>query len=468
MTAMEISSFINGQNSITNEQSKKIIKYNPFTAEALHEVTECTLLDVVQAIQGAYKAFEEWRQSSIEDRKSLLNKIKSCLEKNQDYFAKLEALDQGLCYEIVKKYTISILIDDLNNIHSEIDQINSAQNQYFPTGVISIIGSWNLSLRNILQRTLRALSSGNAVIIKVSSASPITAEILKTILIEVGIPKGLVQILISNSSEVKELLVSHPGIHGVSFTGTLENSIQVIHQVSKVSANIFKKIQILSGSKNTAICLQKPEPQIINKVMESFLIGQGQLVWNSARLCVLEKFEKEWTDAISDYLNRLVPANCIEDNSVWSPCLKQTSFDTFSNLLKQAREDQAKLIQGSYSLNDQQMKMYLKPSFTKDMSKCSELQQHQIHSPLFILSSVKYPFDCAKNANLSYYGFAAHVFAEEDKVKKITSELAVGLVSHNDWSIAQPQLFSGVKQSAFGYIDHRIFGDFYSNVKIMT
>ena len=129
-----------------------------------------------------------------------------------------------------------------------------------------------------------------------------------------------------------------------------------------------------------------------------------------------------------------------------------------------AKNDQAKLIQADYKPNEKQAR-YLLPTFTRDMSKCSELQQQQIFSPFFILNTVKYPFDIAKNANLSYYGYAAHLYGGKNKLTKIADDLEVGAVTFNDWSIGLGSAIEGVKQSGFGIQDTRFFGAFYSNVK---
>lgn len=463
---MLIQSLINAVPQISNS---KFFKKNPFTSETLHEVKSCDMMQAVQAIQGAQKAFAVWKKTNLRQRILLLSKLKLCLQQNSEIYARHEATDQGLPFSFVLDHSINASIASLDQALSQLEnQIDQNETEFSPTGVISLITSWNLSLRIIFERLAPALAAGNAVIIKVSSSSPVTAHILSEIVLKNDVPIGLIQVLVTESTDVQDLLVTHPGIKAVSFVGHLKNAANVLKKVSSVSFNQFKKIQIATGSKNTAIALTEPNNQNFQDIMNSFLIGQGQLAWNSNRFFILEKSEKQWLEKIESYLTELKPAQSILDSSIWGPCIREESFTHFSEIENTARADQARLIQTTHSLNEIEKKCYLRPTFTKDMSNCSTLQQDQVMAPLFILSVVKYPFDIAKYSNVSYYGQSAHIWADDSKIVKIAEELEVAQICKNSWSVMRHQPTKGVKQSAFGLQDYRVFGEFFSNVKSMT
>ena len=333
---------------------------------------------------------------------------------------------------------------------------------------MAIIASWNLSLRIVLDRLIPALLAGNAVIVKVSSQSVITAFILSDMLTSVDAPKGLVNIIVTNDLEVKKTLLCHPGVKALSFTGSLETTNTILPLVAQSAMQSFKKIQISTGSKNSAVVLDAPTEENFTTLISSFIAGQGQLVWNSSRLFVLEKYEKEWVEKISDYLSKQRPSEGVEDASLWTPCLKRNSFAKFEEIKKTAYEDKAKLLECTYALSDLQKKVFLPAVFTKDMSRCSTLQQDQIHSPVYILSTVKYPFDVPKYSNVSYFGFAAHLWGEPEKLSKLMTDLDVGLVTYNKSSIDVAGAVTAVKQSGFGLQDFQSFGAFFSNVKKLT
>lgn len=465
---MPIQSLIN---AVPQSSKSKFYKINPFNSEILHEVESCDLMQAVQAIQGAQKAFIAWKSSTINDRILLLQKIKSAISQCGEMYAQLEALDQGLPFGFVLDHNIGACVDSLDQalLQLKSSNENSCIGVYYSaTGVISLITSWNLSLRIIFERLAPALAAGNAVIIKVSSLSPVSARILSEIILKSEVPVGLIQVLVTQDSDVKELLISHPGIKAVSFIGQLKNSSNVLKKVSQLSLNQFKKVQIATGSKNTAIALTEPNEKNFAEIMNSFLIGQGQLAWNSNRFFILEKYEAEWVDRITNFLAELKPAQSILDSSMWGPCIRSESFTQFSEIEVLARADQARLIQATCLLSEVQKGRFLRPTFTKDMSNCSTLQQDQVMSPLFILSVVKYPFDIAKYSNVSYYGQSAHIWGDENKMGKIAEELEVAQITKNSWSAKRHLPNQGVKQSAFGLQNYQVFGDFFSNVKKLT
>jgi acyl-CoA reductase-like NAD-dependent aldehyde dehydrogenase len=460
---MHIHSYIN--NAFYTSSESQFTKLNPYTSEKLHSVDSCDLMGVVSAIASSNKAFAEWKASTIAERVSLVTKIKNVISENINEYAALEALDQGLPLFFVKEKSLGLAVQSISEQISATQSQKPSDLQFSAVGVLLIVASWNLSLRVIIDRLTPALLAGNSVIVKVSSSSPVTAFVLADILKKAETPVGLVNVIVTNDSEVKKVLVSHPGVRAVSFTGNIVSSGEILNLINKTSLQSFKKIQISSGTKNSAAVIGEPTTENFNHIMNSFMLGQGQMAWNSSRLFVVEKHEKEWEEKISAYLSALKPSESIEDTSAWSPCIKKESFDKFDEIKKMALDDKAQLLNAGYSLSDAQKKNFLPAVFTKDMSRCSTLQQDQIHSPFFILSTVKYPFDIPKYSNVSYFGFAAHLWGEREKLYKLAENLDVGLVAYNKSSVDLAGAVMGVKQSGFGLQDFQSFGVFYSNVK---
>lgn len=458
---MLISSYINGEFYKTGEV---FVKHNPFTGEALHEVQSCDLLGLIQAIRGAHESGLEWAGSSLPQRQEALKSLQQVLISKQQEYARLEALDQGLSQEFVLKNSIKSIISSIEGVMSEMPTENE---HCSPVGVVALVGSWNLSLRSLFDRILPALLAGNSLVVKLSSQSPVSAWIMAD-LVQNTLPKGLVQILVSDDHSLTQTLVAHPGIHAVSVCCRSENGGFFITEASRGNLQGYKKLQLSGGSKNSAVALAEPNTELLDSVMKSFLIGQGQLVWNSARLFVLEKYETQWSEAIQAYLSNLRPSEGVEDASTWGPCLRGESFIKFSEISRLAIDDKAKLMKADFSLSEAQSRLYLPPVFTRDMSRCSTLQQDQIHAPFFILSAVKYPFDVAKYSNVSYFGYAAHIWGEPEKNAKVANALDVGLVSFNKFSAEVQGAWAAVKQSGFGLQDYRAFGAFFSNVKKIT
>lgn len=460
---MDILNFIDGDfaKPIQNTSFTQECPFNDKTAQ----VANSSALDLVKAIQGAHLAYNTWKDSSIDDRIALIDKIISYLETHKNQFAECEAWDQGLNLQFSLKANIEGALQILRNQKAELLKGLPEGIGILPVGIVGVVLSWNLSSRLFVEKVLPAVLAGNAVIVKISSYSPVTAKLWGQLFKSVGLASGLVQMLHSQDLGFKKLFITHPGIKALLVTGTLENTSDIIKTVAQMTTQQFKKLQIHSGSKNTAAALNEPCPGEMNDILNSFLQGQGQLGWNSSRLFVLEKHEQQWMDFVAQKLQNLKPSVDIHDESPWTPLMKMKSVDQFTSLMGQAKTDQAKIISAEAQLPSNK---YVKPFFTKDMSNCSVLQQDQVHGPAFILSTVKYAFDIPKYSNVSYYGHSASVWTEAGKNQKTVQQLDVGLVSLNKWSIFQYSPVEGVKQSAFGNMNSQIFGDFYCNVKKMT
>jgi aminomuconate-semialdehyde/2-hydroxymuconate-6-semialdehyde dehydrogenase len=444
-------------------------KLNPFTNEILATVSNANAMDVVKAVQAAQKAFSDWKTTSLADRLLWLQKIKNAYINLKQTIIDSESLDQGLSASFTEKanYLPGLKFMDrfADEFYAKMDSVES-QTQHTAVGTVAVILSWNLSNRLFIERALAAALAGNTVIVKCSSVAPCTALIWSQLLMQIQFPVGVIQFIHGQDQSFKDLLITHPSIKAVSVTASLKNGSDILKKSSALSHSQFKKIQISTGGKNPAIVLSEPTSDLAREVFDSFLYGQGQLAWNSSRLFILEKHAAQWSELLMNYLDDMVILEDIQQTSAWSPIIKQTSKDHFNDIQQLAKADQAKLI---FSKKHQTVSNnFLIPTFTKDMSNCSTLQQDQVLAPLFIISEVKYPFDIPKYSNVSYYGMAASLWSDPQKASKVVEGLDVGHVSLNRWWIHSDGSVKAVKQSAFGQHDYRIFGDFFSNAKTLS
>ncbi|WP_409479201.1 aldehyde dehydrogenase family protein [Pseudobdellovibrio sp. HCB154] len=460
---MDILNFIDGDFA-KPAQNAFFAQERPFNDKSV-QVSNSSALDLVKAIQGSHTAFNTWKDSSLEDRIQLVDKISQYLETHKIQFAESEAWDQGLNLQFSLTANIEVALEKLKDQKAQLQKGIPEGYGVLPVGVVGVVLSWNLSTRVFAEKVLPAVLAGNSVIVKASSYSPVTVKLWGELFRSVGLTAGLVQMLHSQDVAFKKLFITHPGIKALLVTGNLENTSEIIKTVAQMTTQQFKKLQIHSGSKNTAAALNEPNEAEMGEILNSFLQGQGQLAWNSSRLFILDKHEKQWTDFVAHKLQNLKPSESIHDSSPWTPLMKMKSVDQFASLMMQAKTDQAKILSVDGVLPSNK---YVKPFFTKDMSNCSVLQQDQVHGPAFILSTVKYGFDIPKYSNVSYYGHSASVWTEAGKNQKVIQALDVGLVSTNQWSIYSPGVVEGVKQSSFGNMNSQIFGDFFSNVKKLT
>ncbi len=458
----QVHNFVNGEVSPTKSY---LTKPNLYTGEAHIQLSQSEPLDFIKTIQPAQKAFADWKSSTIPQRLELLKNFQLKINEKKSQLIAATAHDLALPLTFIVGAEFQVAIEMLADLERELSNHNSADLQS-AVGPMGFVLSSNLPLRLFVQQTLSAILAGNSAIVKFSSVSAsfikVISEILNELTSEQKLPKGLIQIISGSETTLKNFFVTHPGLKALTVVGSTE-TLQAVHkQVATTFAQQYKKLKFLGGSKNLSVVLTDVNEQIAKQVFESMLRGQGQLHWNSARLFILEKNVKPWLDLIQTQLASLKPSTTIEDNSLWTPAHKMQN--KYEEINQQARLDQAKLltVQGTAPAG------FLKPIFTQDMSNCSALQQDQVHAPLFILSTAKYPFDIPKYANVSYYGDTANIWTEPDKGQKLIADLDVANISMNKWSIYSKNQRPGVKHSSYGTTDHQIFGAFNTNAKILT
>ncbi len=464
MASQDFHNYINGEFLPAHGKSH-FQKLNPYTGEVLGKVAASDAMDVIQAVQAAKKAQVEFEKWTLEQRAELLCSIANKLEEKLEVYALQEALHQGLPLNFVKEKSLQYSIKHLRGTAKttrKFAQKKDPGTYVQPTGIISLILSWNLSLRLLTERLAPAIAAGNVCLVKVSEFSPVTALIMGEVMTAVQAPKGLVQFIQGRGGEVGALLAAHPSTRGVSFVGKLANAEKVLQG----TFSQFKKIQIHSGAKNNIFILNEVDFQNkMPEILQSFLIGQGQLCWNATRLFVLESFQKEFIEKIKECLSALKPAMSPEDPSLWTPVISEEVLRQMEVKSQQIKLEEGKFISGGGRSAGRGF--FFAPTVSLDLSNCSEMQQEETCGPLLILTAVKYQHEMLKWANTGYYGHSAVVWAaSRESALKIAEKVDVGTVSINSWL---PDNFApGHRQTTFGQMAMDPWGGFYSDVKVLT
>src|SRR5579859_2177014 len=216
--------------------SKTFDTINPATGEVLTHIAAATTADVDAAVKAARRAFDDatgpWQKMSASDRGKLLWRVADLIEKNIDEVAELETLDNGkpifesryvdlptVC-EVFRYYA-----GWATKIHGE--TINSRPNAFTytlrePLGVVAAIVPWNFPLLLASWKIAPALATGNTIIWKPASQTTLSALRVGELMVEAGVPAGVVNILPGSGPVVGMGLVKHPGVDKVAFTGSTQ------------------------------------------------------------------------------------------------------------------------------------------------------------------------------------------------------------------------------------------------------
>lgn len=457
---MEILNYVAGE--MTSAQSQESFeKLSPFTGEVLAKVTCSSAMDFILALQHSKKAAAAFKESTLEDRALLLEKIAQTLESSASEISYQEALHQGLSAAFVLKNSVQPAVSQYRLCAQSLREEKNPE-LYSPVGVVGIVSSWCLSLKLISERLAPALAAGNAVIVKPSEFSPITGKILAEALSQAGVPAGLVTIL-QGKKDLAELMAGHPGIAAITAVG----GQAMLENLAKSALGTLKKVQLSGANKGAALVLNGFVYQDrMQDIFASFLMGQGQMCWNSTRLFILESFAKEFIAHTQDFMSQIQPLQDPSGSEIWSPVIDTQAKERSQKSFALATSEMGKVQSFIDKLPGQGF--YVQPHIVLDLPNCSTLQQDDLRSPGLLVTSVKYQHESVKWANTGYLAHSASVWGPEDKLDKVVRGLEFEQIWKNRWMDGDSATVLGMKQSFYGNPEISWKGRFYSNVKTLT
>lgn len=410
------------------------------------ENSASSAIEFIQSLQKAKAAQEQFKKKSWDDRANFIRNMAEQIVQLQPKITQNLCLEQKLPESFVRLEIVEAVQKYLDNLHFEIQHFSRPETRA-SVGVLGASFSHGLAFMRALITIAKSIAAGNAVIISLPLSSSTTAGFIKQVLIQSQLPEGLVQILLGNEIEISKLLVGHPGLAAYQYYG----SFQKAEPLMLIAAQRKKKAQFFNGAKNS--CLLHPDYDFhSNKdlILNPFLIGSGQLDINCHRLFISQKVEKDFYEFLKTSLQDVT---C----ELWS--------DSEQNLWKQS-VDQIKPDSGHVLFGGNQgVDLRVQPTWTRDLSNCSEMQQHELHCPVFIVTAVKYTHEMIRWSNTGYLGHSAVVLApDEEKAKTMASQLKVGHVHINEWTNFT-HMGTPIQQSFWGNPDESWSGTFYCDVK---
>src|SRR5258708_14924881 len=235
--------------------AKKFDTINPATGEVLTQVAEASSADVDRAVVAARRAFEDrngaWRKLSASERGRMIWRLADLLENNIDEFAELETLDNGKPIFESRYVDMPMVIDVLRyyacwatKIHGE--TVNTSQTAFTytlrePAGVVGMIVPWNFPLLLASWKLGPALACGNTVVWKPASQTSLTTLRFGKLAVEAGVPAGVINI-VTGPGEVGRMMVKHPGIDKIAFTGSTAVGQAIMRSAADTGKRITREL----------------------------------------------------------------------------------------------------------------------------------------------------------------------------------------------------------------------------------
>lgn len=444
---------------VAAQSGKSFETLNPATEEVLTLVAEADQGDVDLAVKAARKAFEEgkWPRMRPAERTKLLLKIAELIDAHADELAQLETLDNGKAVAEARMIDINASAESFRyyagwptKIYGETNPSDPSVFNYTlrePVGVCGQIIPWNFPLLMAAWKVAPALACGNTVILKPAEQTPLTALRFGELLLEAGLPEGVVNIVTGFGLPAGAALAAHPDVDKVAFTGSTE----VGKEILKASAGNLKRVSLELGGKSPNIIfpdadMQKAVPTSMNGVF----YNSGQVCAAGTRIFVQESMYDQFNEELTKFAGKLKVGDPLDPGTRIGPLVSKEQYDRVNSYLQLGKEEGAKVTLGGAS--GMSKGYYVKPTIFAGVNNTMRIAREEIFGPVAATIPFKDENDAVFQGNDTTYGLAAAVWTRDiGRAHTIARRLKAGTVWINCYGMIDPiSPFGGYKQSGFG------------------
>lgn len=445
---------------------------NPCNGEAIANIPVASVNDALKAVAAARKAFDEgpWPRMSGEERGEMIGKVAAIMKERQKDLAANEARDSG--GTIVKcgadaylaQRQMAYFGEQAKNYNGEAQEIPgmSREGRSYnytirePIGVCASIIPWNFPLLMAVWKLGPALATGNTIILKPASDTPLNALELARIFDEVGFPPGVVNVISGPGGKIGEVLTTSPDVDKIAFTGSTE----VGREIMAKAAGTLKKVTLECGGKSANIVLNDADWDIAidGSIFASFY-HQGQVCESGTRLLLPKDQHDDFVAQMVAKLEALPMGDTLDPNTKVGPVMSERQMQTVLDYIEIGKKEGATLACGGERATEGDLAkgFFVKPTVFTNVTNDMRIAQEEIFGP--VLCVMKYDDDdqAVKIANDSIFGLGGGVWSKDiDHAKAVAARMRTGTIWINDWHLLSERMpFGGYKQSGIG----REFGE---------
>ncbi|KAI8060545.1 aldehyde dehydrogenase domain-containing protein [Gongronella butleri] len=430
---------------------------NPATGKVICKVQGADVNKVNAAVDAAEKAYETvWKQTPGTERQRLMLKLADLIERDKEEVAQLETLDNG------KPYANSLFVDVpgitatiryyagyADKIHGKTVDTNSFNFTWLePYGVCCGILPWNFPLTMLGWKLGPALATGNAMIIKTSELTPLSALKIAALAKEAGFPPGVVQILSGYGKPTGEALSHHMRISKIAFTG----STLVGRQIMKAAADTnLKKVTLELGGKSPNIVFADCEvDQAVQWAFRGIFYNQGQICTAGSRIYVQEGVYDQFVSGLRAMATMGKSGDPFDMKTMHGPVISQGQFNKVMGYVESGKAEGATVYSGGKRVGD--TGYFIEPTIFTDLKGTEKIVKEEIFGPVAVVIKFKDEDDVVKLANDTVYGLAAAVHTRDiERALRVAKNLQAGTVWINQYNVIENVTpFGGYKMSGIG------------------
>jgi len=464
------------------ETPEKITSINPSSLEAVGEVCLASQEESQKAVLAAKEALPLWQSLPPGGKKEILKKAKKILLRRSNEVAHIITLEKGspftesLSVEVLGSlealdYYASALKKTLRSKkakhHVAFFSSKKSSFRFEPSGVTLVISPWNFPLLIPFCDILSALTAGNTVIFRPSTSTPFVALLIGEILIEAGLPPGVLNIVPSKVS-IAEAMITNPEIQTIIFTGSVSTGKRIMELASRNLTNIVLEL----GGKDPMIVLKDADLERASRgAIWSAFMNCGQSCASVERVYAAKEIVDKFVEKVLNLTRKLKVGNPREPGIDMGPMANLSQLEVVEDHITDATSKGAQILWGGNRIKSSPG-YFFEPTILTNVNHSMKIMKEETFGPVLPIMCFSEPDEALSLANDCLYGLTASIWTKDKKTaKRMAERIEAGSVTINDhmFSFVEPgAIWGGIKQTGIG----RSHGDFglldLANIKYIS
>ncbi|GAC1649002.1 MAG: aldehyde dehydrogenase family protein [Gemmatimonadaceae bacterium] len=419
---------------------------DPSTSQPLARITQGSAADVDAAVGAARSAFAGWSTISGHARARHLYALARSVQKHSRLLAVLESLDNGKAIRETRDLDVPLVARHFYHHAGWAQLLASEFPGHEPIGVVGQIIPWNFPLLMLAWKVAPALAAGNTVVLKPAEFTPLTALCFAELAHQAGLPAGVLNI-VTGDGETGKLIVAHPDIDKIAFTGSTE----VGRAIRRETAGSGKRLSLELGGKSPFIVFDDADLDgVVEGVVDAIWFNQGQVCCAGSRLLVHEGLADRLTQKLRARMEKLRVGPPLDKAVDMGAIVAPVQLNRIRELVRQGIEEGAAVWQPSWACPTEGY--FYPPTLFTNVAPSATIAQVEIFGPVLVAMTFRTPTEAVELANNTPYGLAASVWTENINLAlDVAPKLKAGVVWINSTNLFDAAAgFGGYRESGFG------------------
>ncbi len=445
------------------------------TSEIVARFPDGGQAEVDAAVAAARKAQPAWAAASPEVRSDILDRAGTLILERREALGRLLAREEGKTLaegigesaragRIFKYFAGEALRRHGQNLESTRPGVEVATFRE-AVGVFGLITPWNFPIAIPAWKTAPALAFGNTVVLKPAGPTPATAAAMADILFEAGVPAGVFNMVIGRG-KVGDAIAKHPGIDGISFTG----SQSVGHGVANLAVARQARVQLEMGGKNPFVVLDDADlDRAVTCSLDGAFFATGQRCTASSRLIVTAGIYDRFVAALSDKAAALKVGDALDPATNMGPAVSEQQLEQNLSYVEIAKKEGGRLVSGGQRLTLSKNGYYMSPAVIADTDQAMRINSEEVFGPVASIVRARDYDEALGIANAGEFGLSAGICTTSLKhARHFQRAVRAGMVMVNlptagvDYHVP----FGGTRKSSYGAREQGFAAvEFYTQTK---